>query len=69
MCAVAVELAAVVENQVVGGLLVFAVVSQGPVREIRRLADEGAVVVDGVGMVGGQQQFAVEPVDAARIAV
>ena len=66
---VAIELTGVVRDDVMRRVLIQAVVAERAIRERLAPADEQTVIVDRVGVIDGQQQLAVEPVDGAAIAM
>ena len=67
MSDIAVEIAGEVEDAVLMRQVCGRVHGDGPVREFLAVTDEYAVIVDRILVIHRNQQFAVEPVYAARV--
>ena len=66
---VAIQLTGVIRHDMVSGPLMLGVISERPVDELRRVADKNAMIVDGVGVIHGEHQLAIEAIDAATVAM
>ena len=64
---VAVEFAHVVGDDVMGGVLVLAMVVNGPVRKGFGSTDEQPVVINRIGVIDGYDHVAIEAINTAAI--
>jgi hypothetical protein len=62
MRGVALQVAAMIIDGVLCNGLVFAMQGKGPIGKLLRITEKNAVIIDGIGVIGAQQQLSIQPV-------